>query len=254
MSKNKINFRDQIAIMRQGGRLLAATLDLLSSKVAPGVSLSELDQMAYNHIKAGGGEPSFLNYRPSGAAASYPASICASVNETVVHGLPGDYRLKEGDIVSLDLGVKYQGFHTDSARTVPVGKISAAARHLLEVTETALHLGIAQARPGRTLGDIGHAISRHAKANKVTVIRDLTGHGISRELHEEPTVWNVGEPGRGLELTSGLTIAIEPMFSLGSAAIKQEDDDSYRTADRSLSAHFEHTVAITDDGPVVLTK
>ncbi len=249
-----IKNRDEIAVMRMGGKILSAALSMVAARLAVGVSLKELDEIAERAIRAAGGEPAFLHYRPDGASSPYPASICASVNEYVVHGLPGDYCLKDGDLISIDLGVRFKGLCTDGARTFIVGNGSPAARRLLEITEAALYLGIKEARAGHTLGDIGHIISSYARKNKISVIKGLTGHGIGRELHEEPVVWNVGRPGEGIELVPGMTIAIEPMFSLGGGDIVREDDDSYRTRDHSLSAHFEHTVAITAGPPLILTK
>ena len=202
-----IKNRDDIAIMRMGGKILSAALLKVAARLAVGVALKELDQIAADTIRALGGEPAFLNYRPDGASSPYPASICASVNEYVVHGLPGDYRLRDGDLVSIDLGVRFKGLCTDSARTFIVGAGSPEAKRLLEITEAALHLGIKEARVGRALGDIGHAISSYARKNNISVVKGLTGHGIGRELHEEPVVWNVGRPGEGIPLVSGMTIA-----------------------------------------------
>ena len=245
---------EEIEIMRQGGAILAGALETVGKMVEVGVRLKDIDKAVYEYIKERGGEPAFLNYRPYGAKTPYPASICASVNNIVVHGLPTDYELKEGDIVSIDAGVRFKGFITDAARTFPVGSVSKEASHLLEVTRTALKAAIAEAKAGRRLGDIGYAIETVAKKGKVAIVDLLTGHGVGRELHEEPTVYNYGEKGRGFLLKAGMTIAIEPMFSLGESSIRQTEDDEYATRDGSLAAHFEHTIAITEAGPVVLTE
>jgi len=245
--------REKIKLMAEGGKILAGALDAVSEKIKPEAILKDLDKLAFNFIKNSGAEPAFLNYRPAGAKTPYPASLCSSVNEIVVHGTPSDYVLKEGDIVSIDLGVKFKGFITDAARTFPVGKISSEAGHLLKATKEALASAVKSAFPGKTVGDIGYAVEQIAKKNKVFVIKMLTGHGVGKHLHEEPTIYNYGQSGQGMKLFSGLTIAIEPMFSLGSENIFQLEDDSYQTFDGSLAAHFEDTIAITENGPLVLT-
>ncbi len=239
--------------MAEAGRRLARVLDQVAARVAPGVSTRELDALARELIQAGGDEPSFLGYAPAGAERPFPATICASVNETVVHGLPGAYVLKEGDVLTVDLGLVHKGWHSDSARTFLVGEVPEQVRDLVLATEEALAAGIAAAQPGRHLGDISHAVSQVARKRKVSVVEGLGGHGIGRELHEAPYVANAGKPGAGMRLTPGLVIAIEPMFSLGSRIVRQMPDDSFATFDGSIAAHSEHTVAITEDGPVVLT-
>jgi len=249
-----IKTNDEIAIMRMGGRILADTLEKVSQYIKPNITLKELDQIAQEYIESKNAQPSFLGYSPEGASFPYRASICASVNDSVVHGIPNGYKLKDGDIITIDLGVYFKGYHTDSAKTFIVGTGSKEARHLLETTEAALYLGIQKAKAGNTLGDIGYAIESYAKKNKIKVIEGLTGHGIGRNLHELPTVLNTGKPGAGLELKEGMTIAIEPMFAIGSKYIIHADDDSYKTEDDSLSAHFEHTIAITKGEPEILTK
>ncbi len=239
--------------MAEAGRRLAAVIDALEKIVKPGVTTHEIDAHALELIRKGGDEPSFLGYAPAGAAKPYPATLCASVNDGVVHGLPSNRPLVEGDIVTLDLGLIHKGWHADSARTIPVGSVSERTRELIAATEEALAAGIEAAQPGMHLGDISHAIAQVAKKHKLAVVDGLGGHGIGKALHEEPYVSNVGKPGKGTRLTPGLVIAIEPMFSLGSRLIQQLPDDSFATYDGSLSAHSEHTVAITASGPVVLT-
>lgn len=244
----------KIELMSLGGKILTGALDAVSEKIKPGAVLEDLDKTAEDFIRKSGGEPAFLNYCPAGASSPYPASICSSVNEIVVHGTPGDYVLKDGDIVSIDLGVKFQGFITDAARTFPVGKISEDASRLLKATREALSAALKECYVGKTLGDIGFAIESVAKKHKVFVVKMLTGHGVGKRLHEEPTIFNYGRRGEGMKLFSGMTLAIEPMFSLGSENIFQLDDDSYQTSDGSLAAHFEHTIAITEDSPLILAK
>ena len=245
---------DQIALMAESGRRLARVLDRLAELVRPGATTAEIDAAALELIRAGGDEPSFLGYAPAGAARPYPATLCASVNESVVHGLPSARRLAEGDIVTLDLGLIHKGWHSDSARTFQVGAVPERVAELIRATEDALAAGIAAAQPGRHLGDVGAAIAGVARAAGVAVVEGLGGHGIGRDLHEPPYVHNVGKAGKGERLAPGLVIAIEPMFSLGSRIVRQLPDDSFATFDGSLAAHSEHTVAITESGPVVLTS
>ena len=240
--------------MAEGGRRLVAVLQRLKSEVRPGVTTMSLDRIARKLIVDGGDTPAFLHYRPEGARRAYPYTLCASVNAVVVHGQPSSYVLREGDVIKLDLGLKHEGFYLDAAITVPVGRVSAEAKKLIAVTEESLYAGIKEARAGKTLGDIGYAIERVVRRNKFSVAEGLTGHGIGRALHEEPTVFNYGDRGTGMKLARGMVIAIEPMVTVGGGAIVQLPDESYGTADRSLAAHFEHTVAITEDGPMVLTK
>lgn len=242
-----------IALMREGGHILARVTEALRAAAKEGVTLKALDELAYALMTKAGGQPAFLGYRPTGAKHSYPASICASVNAVVVHGLPTTYRLRAGDIVAIDLGLLYKGFYTDTAITVGIGSISAAAKKLIDVTREALALGIAECHMGKTLGDIGHAINQHATQNGFKVLKGLTGHSIGKKLHEDPLVYNEGRPGAGSPLVSGMVLAIEPMISAGSPHLKQLPDESYATIDNALSAHFEHTVAITEHGPEILT-
>ena len=244
---------EEIALMAESGRRLARVIEQLAAMVKPGVTTSEIDARALELIRAGGDEPSFLGYAPAGAEKPYPATLCASVNESIVHGLPSSRALKEGDIVTLDLGLIHKGWHSDSARTIAVGTVPDRVAALIAATEEALAAGINAAQPGGHMGDIGNAIAQVARKNKVFVVEGLGGHGIGRALHEEPYVSNTGKPGKGMRLSPGLVIAIEPMFSLGSRIIQQMPDDSFVTFDGSYAAHSEHTVAITEEGPRVLT-
>ena len=244
----------EIMVMAEGGRRLAAVLQRLRSEARAGTTTLSLDRIARKLIVDGGDVPAFLNYRPAGARQAYPYTLCASVNSVVVHGQPSKYVLREGDIVSLDLGLRHEGFYLDAAITVPVGRTAAEAKKLIAVTEESLYAGIKEAKPGRSLGDIGWAIERVVRKAKFSVADGLTGHGIGRALHEEPTVFNYGDKGTGMKLAAGMVIAIEPMVAVGRGAIVQLRDESYGTEDRSLAAHFEHTVAITDRGPWILTK
>lgn len=250
----EIKTPEQIALMAEAGKRLSGVLDVLVTMVRPGITTEEIDARALEIIRAGGDEPSFLGYAPAGADKPYPATLCASVNASVVHGLPNSRPLEEGDILTLDLGLIHKGWHADSARTIPVGKIPPRVQELITATEEALQAGIAAAKPGHHLGDVGYAIHQVARKYKVNVVEGLGGHGIGRALHEAPYVANTGKPGAGQRLKPGMVIAIEPMFSLGSRMIQQLADDSFVTFDGSLSAHSEHTVAITTEGPVILTQ
>ena len=236
--------------MAQGGKILAATLEMLRAAVRPGISTGDLDQIAEEFIRShDGATPAFKGLY------GFPGSICASVNHEIVHGIPSKKRvLREGDIISLDVGVGYRGYFTDSATTVPVGEISADAQRLLDVTQESLEAGIAAATLGNHIGDIGAAVQAVVERAGFSVVRDLVGHGIGVEFHEEPQVPNYGKPKRREKLVQGLTIAIEPMVNLGGPATRTLADRwTIVTLDGSLSAHFEHTVAITGDGPRVLT-
>ncbi|MGE5731114.1 MAG: type I methionyl aminopeptidase [Gemmatimonas sp.] len=241
----------EIDLMAQGGKILAATIETVRAAVRPGISTGELDRIAEEFIRAHeGAVPAFKGLY------GFPGSICASVNSEIVHGIPSNKRvLKEGDIISIDVGVGYKGYFTDSAATVPVGEISADARRLLAVTQRALDAGIAAAVLGNHIGDIGAAVQAVVEAAGFSVVRDLVGHGIGVEFHEEPQVPNYGKPKRREKLVPGLTIAIEPMVNLGGPATKTLGDRwTIVTLDGSLSAHFEHTVAIAEGGPLVLTR
>jgi methionyl aminopeptidase len=244
----------EIETMAEGGRILARVLKALKAEAKAGVTTKALDQLARELIVQAGATPAFLHYRPHGAREAYPWTLCASLNDVVVHGQPSDYALRAGDVLSLDLGLKYKGFYSDAALTVGVGKISKEARKLISATETALAAGIKTAKPGKTLGDIGHAIETVARKNGCMPAEGLVGHGIGRALHEDPSVFNFGVKGQGDWLEEGMVIAIEPMLCAGSGATKTLPDESYATRDGSLSAHFEHTVAITKRGPKILTR
>jgi methionyl aminopeptidase len=240
---------DEVGAIERAGRILGALHRELPGRVKPGVSTLELDRFAEDFIRSHeGAVPAFKGLY------GFPATLCASVNEEVVHGIPSERRLAEGDIVSLDAGVRLDGWYADAARTVPVGEPDEATRRLLDVTLESLGAAIEQARPGRHLGDIGHAVQKVAEAAGFGVVRDLVGHGIGRDPHEEPQVPNYGRPGKGLLLREGLVLAIEPMVNAGDFRIRTLDDRwTVVSADGSRSAHFEHTVAITADGPRVLT-
>lgn len=240
--------------MAEGGRRLARILAELKKGVKPGVTTASLDVRARELLAKMDCEAAFLDYKPSGADRAFPAALCASVNETIIHGLPSGYVLKEGDVLTLDMGLVYEDFYLDAAITVGVGKTSKEASELLKATREALEAGIKAAKPGKTLGDIGAAIQERVERNKFSVAQGLIGHGIGRSLHEDPNVFNVGRKGEGLVLKPGMVLAIEPMAAAGKGKVKQLKDDTFVTADGSISAHFEHTVAITKDGPRVLTR
>ena len=239
--------------LRTSGSILARILVALKAKAKAGVNLTELEEAARTMLKEDGATAAFLNYKPEGASSPYPAALCLSLNDQIVHGQPRDRVLKDGDILKIDFGVVYKGYVTDAALTVAIGEASAQAKKLMTVTEESLQAGIAAARPGNTLGDIGAAIESHVEQNGLSVVVGLTGHGTGFKLHEDPTVYNYGRRGEGMKLRPGLVIAIEPMVSMGSPRIKQAKDDSYYTQDGSLSAHFEKTIAITDKGTEILT-
>ncbi len=234
--------------MRQAGRIVARVLEMLKEQIRPGVKTRELDITAARELKRLGARPSFKGYR------GFPANLCVSVNDEIVHGIPGERTLKEGDIVSLDLGAIFMDFHGDAAITVAVGQISPLARELVEITEGALEAGITAARGGARLGDISAAIQNHAESRNLSVVRQYTGHGIGRQMHEEPQIPNFGLAGTGPVLKKGMTLALEPMVNLGDWRTRLGDDKwTVSTADGSLSAHFEHTIAITDDEAEILT-
>jgi len=239
----------EIERMRAANALVANVLAELAAMVAAGVSTKDLDVAAERLVREGGAEPAFKGYR------GYPATLCASVNDQVVHGIPSNRPMAEGDILSLDMGVKLNGFYGDSAITVGVGRIGEDARRLLEVTQEALERGISQVRIGGRISDIGHAVQEHVESHGFSVVREFVGHGIGAALHEEPQIANYGEPGRGPRMVEGMVFAIEPMVNMGKPAVKVLPDGwTAVTRDGSLSAHFEHTVAVTKDGPLVLTE
>lgn len=240
----------ELSVMRKAGRISQKALRLAGEAVEPGVSAWEIDKLVRQYIESEGAKPSFLGYD------GYPASACISVNNVVIHGIPKkSVILKKGDIVSIDVGAYYEGFHGDNAWTFPCGEISGEAQALLDATEQALFKAIEQARPGNRLGDIGSTVQGYVEARNYSVVREFVGHGVGAKLHEDPSVPNYGTSGRGVRLQAGMTIAIEPMINLGRKEIEVlKDGWTTVTRDHSLSAHFEHTVAITPDGPVILTR
>jgi len=239
----------EIEQMEHASRIVAETIALLGERIVPGVTTEELDELAEEFIRSHGGVPTFKGYR------GYPASICTSPNSMVVHGIPGPYVLREGDVLSVDVGVTLDGFVGDSAYTFAVGEISADAQRLLETGQAALAAGIEQARPGNHLSDIGHAVQATTEAAGFSVVRTLVGHGVGRQMHEDPQIPNFGEAGHGPVLQTGMTLAIEPMINAGGPGVYLHDDEwSISTEDESLSAHFEHTVAVTENGPKILTR
>lgn len=245
----------EIERLRKGGPILAAMLRQVAEKVAPGITTGALNDYAHELITQAGHTPAFLNYKPEGADFPYPASLITSVNAEVVHGIPGKKILKEGDIIALDLGLNYEGVFLDHAITVPVGAIGGKDKELLAVTEEALAKGIEAIVPGATVGDIGYAIESFVKPYKLGIVRVLSGHGVGRAIHEDPYIPNYGRPGRGAKLVPGMVIAIEPMLTRGSEdIITMPDGYTLKTVDGSRSAHFEHTVLITETGAEILTK
>jgi methionyl aminopeptidase len=251
----RLKTEEELLIMRDAGKVVSDVLDALRDVVRPGVSTAELERVAEMRIAAGGGKAAFKGYRPSHAESPFPGAICTSVNEEVVHGIPNDGRiLEEGDIVSVDVGVFLKGYYGDAACTYPVGNVSLDRRKLLEVTEKSLSLAIAASMKGNTVGDIGYAVENHVLANGFGVVRDYTGHGVGKKLHEAPQVPNFGKRGRGVTLQRGMTLALEPMVMAGKEKITLGSDGwVVVTADGSDAAHFERTIAITEDGPEILT-
>jgi len=247
--------RREIRLIREAGRILAACLEYLGERVKPGVTTAELDRLAEEFIRREGGIPTFKGYRPKHIGRVYRHSTCISVNDEVVHGLPGARVLEEGDLVSIDLGVTYRGYVGDGAATFPVGRVSPQAEKLIRVTREALYRGIERAVPGNRVGDISYAIQSFVEEHGFSVVREFVGHGVGRYPHEDPQVPNYGLPGEGELLAPGLVVAIEPMVNAGRPEIRVDDDGwTVRTLDGSLSAHFEHTVAITEEGPEILTR
>ena len=245
---------EEIVTMRAGGKILAQVLHELLAVVKPGITTNSLDQLARELIgQYPGALPAFLGYAPDGGR-QYPAAICSSVNDEIIHGLPSEKIIKEGDIVTLDLGIQYQNYFTDAAVTVAVGGVSAVARKLLEATRGALEVGLAEAKAGNTTGAIGAAIEGYIKKQGLAIVKEFAGHGVGRKVHEPPLVPNYGRPGEGETLQIGMTLAIEPMVVTGKGrAVLRSDGWTYATADGSLAAQFEHTVAITATGPEILT-
>jgi methionyl aminopeptidase len=239
----------EIEQMERAAQVVAETLALVGDHVVPGITTEELDELAEEFIRSRGGVPTFKGYR------GYPAAICTSPNSMVVHGIPGPYTLRDGDVLSVDVGVTLAGFVGDSAYTFAVGDISDDAQRLLDTGEAALAAGIEQVQPGNHLSDIGHAIQATTEAAGFSVVRSLVGHGVGRQMHEDPQIPNFGEPGHGPILLPGMTLAIEPMINAGAPDVYLHDDEwSISTEDESLSAHFEHTVAVTENGSKILTR
>ena len=266
-----IKTKEEIELMRENGKRLSRVLDRVVKRACPGVSTAELDQLAERLIIELGGKPSFKGYRVKGISRTYPAAMCISINEEVVHGIPRNNRiLSEGDIVGLDIGMWWPAENekvkikngnykrplcTDMAVTIGIGSISREAQRLIHVTHESLEVGIAEVKAGATVGDVGNAIEHYLKKNNLGIIRDLAGHGVGYEVHEEPLIPNYGKAGKGEELKEGMVIAIEPMATLGDwRVILAEDQWTFKTADNSLGAHFEHTMAVTKTGADVLTK
>lgn len=244
----KIKTSEELAAQRESGRMLASVLDTLEAKLSPGMTEKQLAELAASELKALGGQPTFKGYQ------GFPDVICISTNDRVVHGIPSDYELKEGDIISLDFGVTYRGMVTDSARTLPVGKVDARLAKLIDVTRQSLEAGVASLHDGVQVGDIASAVEAVINHHGYGIVRELVGHGVGHQLHERPDIPNYGRAGTGPELKAGMTIAIEPMVNLGGDAIAVENDGwTITTRDHSPSAHFEHTVLITQDGAEVLT-
>lgn len=239
----------ELSLMREACRISAGALKVAGEAVEPGISTEEIDRIAYNYIKSQGAEPNFLNLY------GFPATACISINDEVIHGIPSKKRiLRAGDIVSIDLGAKLEGYNGDNAATFAVGDISDEAKRLIDTTRESLYEAIRAAVVGNKIGDIGSAVQRYCEERGYSVVREYTGHGIGKSLHEDPSVPNYGTAGRGIRLLPGMTLAIEPMINQGTAAIKQLPDGwTVKTADGKLSAHFEHTVAITKEGPRILT-
>ncbi len=239
---------EEILTMKEGGSMLAETVKELQKRITPGISTKELDSFAEQFIIQKGAKPSFKGYR------GFPATVCTSLNDIIVHGIPSEKPLKEGDILSLDIGLYYKGFHSDMAVTVPVGKVDGDALRLIKATKKALKRGIKKVREGNTLGDLGNTIERYVHKSGFEIVYGLCGHGIGRNIHEEPNILNTGKRRKEEKMIPGVVFCIEPMLSMGSGEIKEYDDGRIGTADGSLSAHFEHTVALTEKGCVVLTE
>jgi len=252
--KIPIRSRREILAMREAGRHVAEILLAMREMAEPGIKTEDFDQMAAREIERRDLKSSFVGYSPGGLPP-YPASVCVSVNEEVVHGIPGSRELRKGDILSLDFGIVCDGFHGDSAVTIGVGEVSGEAERLIEATRDSLYHGIGEMVPGKRLSDIGHAIQKRAEGDGFSVVRQFVGHGIGRQLHEPPQIPNYGRPGRGPRLLPGMVFAIEPMVNVGTEKVRMLDDEwTAVTADGELSAHFEHTVLVTEEGPEVLTR
>lgn len=251
---NFIKTGDQIEKIRMSGRILGSILRKIKAVAAPGVALLDLDALARELMKEKGGRPVFLGYRPGGARFAFPSAICTSVNEVIVHGRPSQYKLVSGDVLKVDIGVDWEGGISDAAVTIPIGSVSKDGLRLIKATENALREAIRTVKPGNTLGDIGYAVERTADVAGFYVAEGLTGHGVGIELQEDPVVYNYGKPKVGMKLKAGMVLAIEPMLCAGTPKVLQKADDSFITADKSLSAHFEHTILVTETGVEVLTN
>lgn len=244
-----IKTEKEIEIMREGGKILAEVMKRLEKEVRPGITTDYLNKAAKSLVLSFNAQPAFENYM------GFPAALCTSVNDMIVHGVPNEIELKEGDIVSLDLGLVYKGYYSDMATTVAVGKASFETSRLIKVAKKALKRGIKQARPGATFGDIGNTVQRYIEDQGFNVVRDLCGHGIGKKLHEEPQIPNYGKRGKGLKIRTGMVFCLEPMITAGSFEVeKANDGHGYKTKDGSLAAHFEHTIAITSKGTEILTE
>lgn len=245
----EIKTSEEIKIMAEGGKILAGIIKKLEEMVKPGIATQELNKVAEDLVLASGGKCSFKGHE------GYPACLCASINEEIVHAVPSERKLKEGDIISLDLGILYKGFHSDMAITLPVGRISPQAKRLIEVTKKSLEIGIEKIKPGSRFGDISRAIQKYVEGEGFNVVRELCGHGIGKGLHEDPQILNYGEKGTGPKIKEGMVFCLEPMVAMGDWHIKKSADGfSYETRDGSLSAHFEHTIVATQSGHQILTE
>lgn len=250
----RLKTNEEIKILREGGKILNSIIFELADKVKIGSIPKELDWLAENLIRKAGGNPAFKDYKPSFSNFAYPATICFSPNNIIVHGIPDNTSVNDGDIIGLDIGMEYKGLFTDMAITVAVGKISLQAKKIMNATKKALDLAISASQVGGFLGDIGFVIEEKAKKDGFSVIRNLTGHGVGHSPHELPDVYNYGKKGQGLKLKAGMVIAIEPMLAVGSGDITEQSNGAFSTKEGGLSAHFEHTIAITNKGPIVLTR
>ncbi len=249
-----IKTAEEIERIRQSGKILAEVLRRLKTEAKPGAQLMELERLTRTLLGVAGGTPTFLGYRSEGSREPYPFALCTSINQTVVHGRPSNYTLKSGDVLKLDLGVDWQGGITDAAVTVSIGSVSKEVSKLIQATKNALAEAVRAVRPGNTLGDIGFAVEHVLRKAGFKVLEGLTGHGVGLEVHEDPVVYNFGEKGKGMKLKEGMVLAIEPMTSLTSEKAVQMPDDSFVTADGSISAHFEHTVLVAKKGSEILTE
>lgn len=245
---------EEIERIRQSGKILAEVLRRLKAETGVGTKLMDLERLTRTLLDVAGGTPTFLGYRSEGSREPYPFALCTSVNETIVHGRPSNYALKSGDVLTLDLGVSWQGGITDAAYTIPVGSVPEEISKLIQTTKNALTEAVRAVKPGNTLGDIGFAVHHVVEGAGFKILEGLTGHGVGLEVHEDPIVYNFGERGKGKKLEEGMVLAIEPMASLTSAKAIQFGDDSFRTADSSIAAHFEHTVLVTKKGSEILTE